>query len=269
MSDTPNAVDGAIPAAPVAEPVQAVAQETPAPPATAEGQNEPDKQEQARDEKGRFVQERINELTKARRTAERERDELRQRLEAIEAQRTQSTPAPDKPPSFEDFTDLNQWAAAVAQHAQKQALAEAERKFSEQQQRQQQAQVFGTYEQREREYAAKNAGYAEALDALRSSVRFAQSTLEVIATSEAGPAVVHHLGEHLDVADRIARMPPHLQAAEIARLEARITAPKPKPVTQAPAPAPTVQGAAAVPKGLSDDLPIEEWVRRRREQLKQ
>lgn len=267
MSDETNAVVTAPTAAPVETP-----QENTAPSANAETQpveGETPEQQQARDERGRFkseAQNRINELTRARRQAERERDALMAEVERYR-QPQQTAPA-DKPPAFEDFQDLNQWAAAVAQHARQSALTEAERKFSERQQQTSQEQVFGQYEARERQYAAAHPDYAEAIDSLRSSVRFAPSTLEVIATSEHGPAVVHHLGKHLDEADRLARMPPHMQAAEVARIEARVSAPKPKPVTKAPDPAPSLSGGAPAPKGLSDDLPIEEWVARRREQLK-
>src|SRR5687768_8870152 len=113
MSDTTNAVDGATPAAPANPAPEAVAQENTAPPATAEGEPADPPKEQPRDEKGKFVQERINELTKARRQAERERDELSARLREYEAKQQAVAPPSDKAPLPVDFNyDLDAWGAA-------------------------------------------------------------------------------------------------------------------------------------------------------------
>ena len=167
MSDETTAVDGANPAAPVSEEVQ----ETPQTPAIAEGQEtEAKPDEKARDDKGRFVQERINELTKARRSAERERDQLAAEVQQYRQQ--QSQPQSDKPPAFEDYGDLSQWGAAMTDYAVKAAQAQAERKFSEQAQQKSQESLYGTFEVREREYSAKHPDYAEAYSSLQSSVRF-------------------------------------------------------------------------------------------------
>lgn len=261
MSDEQIAQEGATPAAPV----ENVAQETPQISANADGQNEDKPDERPRDEKGRFVQERINELTRARRQAERERDAYAAQLQQYQSQQHQ-VPAGDKPPSFENYTDLNEWAVAVAEHARQQAANEARREFEQRQQQSSQQQVFGQYEAKEREYVASHPDYPEALEALSSSVRFSPAVLEVIAASDHGPAVVHHLGQHLDVADRLARLPPHLAAFELARIEAKVSAPKPVPVTKAPPPAPSVGGGSPVAKD-PDRMSVDEWQAWRQSQL--
>lgn len=260
MSDENPAVDGATPAAPVANAPEATAQENTAPPANAEGQDAPPKDDKPRDEKGRFVQERINELTRARRQAERERDELSARLRDYEARQQAAAPVSDKAPLPADFNyDLDAWGAAVTAHAVKQAEQRAETKFSERAQQTTQEQVFAQYEVREREYAAKDPEYADAFDALKSSVRLQPTTLEVIAMSDVGPAVVKHLGTHLDVADRISRLPPHMAAVEIARIEAQLKAPKPKPVSNAPTPAPTLNGGGKPAPGIREGMSYAEY----------
>lgn len=265
MSVEETALTGAPPAASAETETP---QENTAPPATAEGEPAEPPKEQPRDEKGKFVQERINELTKARRQAERERDQYAEQLRTYQSQQQQAAPPSDKAPLPADFNyDLDAWGAAVAAHAVKQAETRAESKFNERAQQTTQQQVFDQYAERERAYAATDPDYSEALDSLRSSVRFHPTTLEVIAASEHGPAVVKHLGTHLDVADRISRLPAHLAAAEIARIEAVVKAPKPKPVTQAPAPAPQVGGGAAVSKD-PERMTTDEWVRWRNDQLK-
>lgn len=265
MSDETAALTGAV-APPVApesatpDPAQEAQSTTPA--ETVE-----QKQERARDEQGRF-QSRINEITARAGRAERALAEREARLAQLEAQLQQRAPVTtDKPPAFEDFQDLNQWAAAVAQHAAKEAQREAEKKFSERAQQTTQEQVFGQYAERERAYAAANPDYQDAYNALASNVRINPQVLEVIAESDVGPAVVKHLGTHLDVADRIARLPVHKAAAEIARIEAQIKAPKAKPVSNAPAPAPTVGGASTVSKD-PDRMTSDEWLRWRNDQLK-
>lgn len=265
MSDETTALTGAPPAAPVETPPQ---EDTTATPANAEGEGvEPAKDDKPRDDKGRFVQERINELTKARRQAERERDAYAEQLRNFQSQQ-QAPTVPDHAPTLEECNyDLAVWGARVAAHAVKQAESRAEAKFSERQQQTSQQQLYQRYAEREREFAAKDPEYQDAAYALQNSVRFDPTTLEVIAASDIGPALVKHLGTHLDVADRIARLPPHLAAAEIARIEAQVNAPKPKPVTQTPPPAPQVGGGAAVQKD-PERMTTDEWVRWRNDQLK-
>jgi hypothetical protein len=267
MSEETTAPTGAPPAAPV-EATNAPQEQTATPANAEEGQQEPAKPEQPRDEKGKFVQERINELTKARRQAERERDAYAEQLRNYQSQQQQQAPATDKAPALEDFNyDMTAWGAALIQHGAKVAEQNVEKKFSERQQQSSQHQMLSQYEAKEREYAAANPDYAEAAEALSSSVRMHPATLEVIALSDFGPAIVKHLGTHLDVADRISRLPTHLAAAELARIEAQVKAPKPKPVTQAPPPASTVGGGAAVQKD-PERMSTDEWLAWRRGQLK-
>lgn len=144
----------------------------------------------------------------------------------------------------------------MTDHAVSVARQQAESQFREQVQHQTTAQLYGSYDAREREYSAKHPDYQEAYSSLQSSVRLDPAVLEVIALSDVGPGIVHHLGTHLDIADRIQRLPPHMAAAEIARIEAQVKAPKNKPVTNAPSPPPTLGSgmASAVkePASMSD-----------------
>jgi hypothetical protein len=67
---------------------------------------------------------------------------------------------------------------------------------------------------------------------------------KVIQDSEAGAEVFYHLGKNPTEAARIMRLPTHMQAAELGKLEARITAPKPLP-KQPPTPVKPVNGMTA------------------------
>lgn len=68
--------------------------------------------------------------------------------------------------------------------------------------------------------------------------------LELATTSDAGAKLLHHLGSHLDEAERIASLPPVQMARELTRLEFKLTQkPGPKPVSNAPAPIAPISGS--------------------------
>lgn len=251
MSEVENAVTGAT-AAPVSEETQAVeTQDEQQVSATAESDVQRD--EQPRDEKGKFVQKRINELTKARYEAqrlaeqrERENAELRSQLQRY------SNPAPD--PDI----DPRAYVAHLAREEAR-AFIESERSQSAQQQEQQRfEQVVSGFSERANRYAAEHPDFIEAVENFDSIVGNDPALLEVIASSELGPQVAHHLGTHLDELATVASLPPHLRIAHVARLEAKLSAPKPKPVTKAPAPVPTVGGSSALP-GVRDGMDYEAY----------
>ena len=230
--------------------------------------------EQPRDEKGKFVspevQARFNELTRHRREAERRAEaveqrarELEQRLQSLEG--TQRQPAESLNP--EQFTDYNEYVRAIAKQAADDARKAVEQQFRQQESQRSQQEMAEAFGRREAEYAKAHPDYNDLVADLGRSVRYPQEVIEVIATSDHGPAVLHHLATHLDEADRLARMRPHLAALHLGRLEAQLTAPKPKPVSNAPAPAPRVDGGAAITKD-PDQMPPDEWLRWREGQLK-
>lgn len=245
---------------------------TQAPESTTEQVDE-QKAEQARDEKGRFVpQERVNEITRARREAERERDYWRsqaeQRQQAANSQpNTQSSEAP---PSLEDFGwDMGKWSHAMTEYAVNKASAQAEQRFQQQSQRQHQQTVEQQFEQRSQEYAKAHPDFDQAVTDLTRAVQFHPAIVEAIGFSERGPELVHHLAKHLDEADRLARLPPHIAAVQLGRIEAQLTAPKVKPVTNAPNPAPTLGGAASQSSKDPDRMSDAEFAAWRRRQIAQ
>lgn len=243
MSEETTAVDGAE-AAPVETPTPEVkAEETKQEPATATDHADPT---QPRDDKGRFVpQERVNEITRARRQAEREAQALRAELEELRRQVPRKLSPDERPPSPQDFgNDPVAFADALARHVEQQI----ERRTREQAQQQARQTVERSFESRAQEFARTVPDFDAKLDSLTSAVQFSPETVEVIGMSEHGPAVVYHLAQHLDVADRISRLPTHLAAAELARIEAKVTAPKPTATTKAPAPVPVLSGASSPSK---------------------
>lgn len=90
--------------------------------------------------------------------------------------------------------------------------------------------------------------------------------LEIVSSSDAGHKVLHHLGTDLDEAARISALPPLQMARELTRLEYKLNQPQSKPVSKAPAPIKPIGAGGSPSSGLSDDLPIEEWMARRNKQ---
>lgn len=85
--------------------------------------------------------------------------------------------------------------------------------------------------------------------------------------------ILHYLGQNLEEAEKIAKLPPKRMAMEMARVEALLNAPPPAPapvvVSNAPAPVIPV-GGAAKPGNLSIDDPNlsgEEWMALRAKQV--
>ncbi|HEX3163407.1 MAG TPA: hypothetical protein VHQ92_12585, partial [Pseudolabrys sp.] len=75
-----------------------------------------------------------------------------------------------------------------------------------------------------------------------------------IVTSDHGPDILHYLDEHRDEAKRIYSLQPARAAAEIGKIEEKITAPKPaaNKVSAAPKPITPVGGNGGVVKGKYD-----------------
>lgn len=228
-------------------------------------------EEKTRDDKGRFVpQERVNEITRARREAERRNEALERELATYRQQHQPAQPQPQAhtPPSIEDFDyDMGKWGAAVAQHAASQAQAIAEQRLYQQDAYRHQQTVVQQFNERSQKFAIDHPDFDDAIAELGHNVQFRPEVVEAIGLSEHGPAVAHYLAKHLDEADRISRMPPHLAAMSIGRIEAQVSAPRPKPVSNAPAPMPTLGGGGVLQKD-PERMSTDEWLAWRRASLK-
>lgn len=198
------------------------------------------------------VQKRLDELTRRIHEERREKERL---YALLERQPQQGQPAPvaqtDNQPREEDFPDYDAYMRALGRYEARQEI---------QQERQQ--------EQREQSGRA----FQERIDKVRDKLPdydlyVGDPTLpitplmaEVIRESDVGPEVAYHLGKNRSEAERIARLPPHRQAAELGRLEARLSAPqaqshKPTP----PAPPQTVTGLSAGLAKAPQDMSMDEY----------
>jgi hypothetical protein len=203
--------------------------------------------------KSRF-QERIDDLTAARREAER-------RAAAAEARATQlmqqlKPPGPNA--SLEEQDDYRVEKAVVKaradelQHEARSAQEEATRK------------TFDTFTAKAEAVADRMPGLVDKFCALPE---VSQAMASFVAESDKGAEVAFHLAQNPNEATRIARLSPLHQGIELARLEGKLSvAPQIRKVSTAPAPPPTVTGnpspASRDPHEMSQ-AEYNEWYRKR------
>jgi len=117
------------------------------------------------------------------------------------------------------------------------ALADqrAEQKIAERDQRRQQAEILETYHDKEEEVRAKYDDFEQV--AYNPNLPITTVMAQSIQASDNGPEVAYHLGANPREAERISRLSPIMQAKEIGKIEAQLTANPPiKKTSNAPAP---------------------------------
>lgn len=207
--------------------------------------------------KGGF-QRRIDELTRNWRESERRVDQLMEyvtQMKAAGASPQQVEDAVDSMPTLEQFGyDESKYQSALLKYAESVADKKVSARLSEWEQRQQQQVKQMSFLQREAEFAATVDDYEDKVK--DPSLPISQSMAEAIAESDIGPKLAYHLAEHRDLAAKIAAMSPIQAAREIGKIEARLSAPPPKPVTKAPPPPPKLDAADHVvdvdPSSMTD-----------------
>lgn len=200
---------------------------------------------------------RIAELTYARREAERRAEEAERQLRERPAPQPQQRD-PLNPSSYpQGQFDPAYQAALIEQKAADAARQIIAQDRAEQEQRR----SIERWESQTQEAMARHADFADVVIAGANEGAWActPDMRELIVQSEVGADVAYTLAKDPDLSIRIAGMSPTQQAREIGRLEARIEAdrsrPKPNKTTNAPEPAPQVRGSNGrfgVPPDTSD-----------------
>lgn len=190
------------------------------------------------------AQERIDEVTRARReaerraeTAERERDELRKQIPVPEA---------PKEPKASDYTYGEDDAAYIRDLAKFEARQEHEASLAEAEARERIETIENTWSDRQAAFAADKPDYYEKINA--KDLPITPLMAAAIKTSDDGAAVAYHLATNPDEARRIAALDNLAQAREIGRLEAKLAppaspdTPTTKTVSDAPPPPQPLRG---------------------------
>ena len=211
--------------------------------ATAEAEpseSSTEKEEGAKD----TVQKRIDDMTKARREAERDAEYWKQI-----AQQNQVAPEPVEPgKTLADFDyDEGKYAEYLTEFAKAEARAEVDKQLANERA----ATVHAEYSQKEAEFAQGVDDYHTAVT--NPTLRFSPEMAAATQTGENGPALRYYLAKNPEISASLASMAPLDMARELGRIEAtklvKETAPK---VSKAPKPVPKI--AATSNKVTTDPL---------------
>ncbi len=182
---------------------------------------------------------RINELTAHRRTAERERDELQERLQAIESRLSEPKPAAQPTAILPDnFETYDEYVQALAEDKAKKVI---QRQIEELQQREEQNRQNARRHEIQTTLMSKMEAAAERYDDFAEVVtdpnaQITATMVEALADTDNAGDIAYFLGKNPDKARAIASLSPLAQAREIGRLDERFgaqqkTIKKPAPVT--------------------------------------
>ena len=235
-ADDPNVQNGA--AAPATEEAAASGEQQSQ---QAEGQQPQEEGQREQPKREPWFNRRIDELTKARREAERRAEALEAILRQRDNPGQQETPQAQQPQA-----DPYQLAEQIANQR---TLNEAAN----------------------RTYQAGKEAYGDDFDAAVNTLRQVTDLsqrpdfLEAVVALPNAHEVYHHLGKNPDDAAHVLSLSPVKMAMELATLSAKVG--RPKPQSRAPAPITPVGKSAAPASELVDELPTAEWMARREAQL--
>ena len=182
-----------------------------------------EQQEQTPDER-KFTQAELDAAISKRLAREQRKWEREQQARLAEMQSS----APKELPSADQFESTEAYAEALA-------VRKAEELLQQREMQRQQRELAEAYAEREEEARSKYDDFEQV--AYNPQLRITEVMAETIRASDLGPDLAYWLGNNPKEADRIARMPPLLQAREIGKIEATFAANPPvKPTTSAPAP---------------------------------
>lgn len=240
----------------------------------AESSTAPDDARQeppSEEKKPHWATKRIDELTRNWREAERRNEQL---MAALHQQKTPAPePVPEVLPTLESVGyDEQKYQAALLQHAARHAERAADARIEQRERERAERNRMDAFDRRQAEFAKQTADYEDRVLS-DHTLPISAAMRDVIVDSEDGPAIAYYLAEHRDVADRIARLPAHLAARELGRIEERLQATreakaKPPAVTQAPPPAPTIEASEPAVERDPDSMSINEWVKWRNKQVR-
>lgn len=206
------------------------------------------------------AQERIAELTRLRRDAERDRDFYRDQAlarQAPEKPAEQAQPTGDGRPDPADFEGGVYDPAFIDKLTDWKAEQAVSRHLSERDARQTISTKVSAFETKVAELYPD--GEPDGLKAFRALPTLPQGVSDVLLASDIAPKLAEHLGSNPGELARLSGLSPALQARELTQLETRLAEPAkpiPKTATDAPEPAPQARGSGGQFKvaGDTDDF---------------
>jgi hypothetical protein len=271
MSTPETVVTGELPSSGAPPAVVETPAEAAPPPAAV-----PSETAEAKEKSG--VSKRIDELTRLRRDAERERDrwyETAQRLQQTVQQPAVPKAEPaDGMPTLADYGwDEKRFAEALLKRAapKPEVLRETWRELQEQEAKASRIESFRT---REAEFAKEHDDYEEV--AYRAPI--SEKLAEVIQEADDGPELAYYLGKNPDIAKKLSKLSAGIAGIELGKLSAKLAIEKARAsepsVSKTPPPTPKVEGVAEIPNiksasdPESDKLSTKEWLKLREKEVR-
>lgn len=221
------------------------------------------------------AQKRIRQLTYQKHEAERRAQEHEARIRELERGKPSQVQPPNadtiRPPHPDDYDTDEAYRSAAESYNRasvQKYLAEERAQEEARVAQEQRAQLLQTYQQKVAAYAAESEGFVEDVEAAKSVLSFSEPVAEMLASSEKPGEVTHYLAKNPEHALKLARMSVAQAAREIARIEIAVDAAKPKPSNAPPPMSEVGDGTSGDPGELSSNLSTEEWMKRRRAQLR-
>ena len=186
------------------------------------------------------IERRFSEITKqreaARQEAERERQariDLENKVRELESKL--SPPAPQEPteadpkPKPEQFSDMFEYAEALAEWTADKKIQEQKVKEAAQKAEQERQKLLDTWSTRVQDFRAKTPDFDDMVGS--ADVVVSNEVRDAIFESDVGPQILYHLAENPDVAKKIQGMTPIGALRMIGKLEAKFEEPA-QPQTQ-------------------------------------
>ena len=235
----------------------------------------------------------VRKLTKA----EQERDYWRDvALGRATQAKEQAKPAEesDPEPKQEAFSTYEDYVKALGRWTARQEFKTLSTKQQEEKAKAEAAdrehEVAESYRERLEAFAEDHDDYNLVVSKIKVNQSVSAGVTAAIMEDENGPAMAYYLGQNPDVVEHInslsmagavkylGRLAERLfpekadseddEQKETAETESAEPAPKPKIAAQAPAPIKPVKKSAPTATGLADDLPMDQWMKRREAQLR-
>ena len=179
--------------------------------------------------------------------------------EREQAARQTAPVAPKEMPLIDNFESTDAYAEALA-------LRKAEELIAQRDRQKEQAEIVEAYSEREEKARDKYDDFEDVV--YNPKLRITDVMAETIQYSDLGPDLAYWLGSNPKEAERIARLPPILQAREIGKIEVRLSDNPPvKKSTSAPTPiSPVTARSSGSPSHDTTDprsiktLTTSEWI---------
>ena len=212
-----------------------------------------------------LVRKRIDKIVWQREEARREAEHWKKQAQAVKPEPKPEFVDPNKPNVNDPkFSSYDEYTEALAEWKIEQRLQKAHSEYQTRTESEKRNESLKVFNERADKVRTKYPDYDELFENANVSEAMAGTILE----SENGPEIVVYLSKNPDVANRIAMLSPTQAAREIGKIEAKLDSLLvTKTVTDASPPLNPVKPKGDTDTGLSDNIDVKTWMKRRNKQL--